>query len=432
MLGDTIQAVASPPGASARGVIRVSGPSARRAAETVVVDAIPERRCAVDVRVRVGAHTVDALLLFMPGPRSFTGEDVVELHLPGAPLLLETVAASLPAVRRATPGEFTRRAFENGRLDLSQAEAVLDLIHASSVDEARSAMHAVQGGLAEAVDRCRASLQDVLAMLEAGLDFTAEETGAVDLDECLPGVVSARESIARLCAGLPPARPGGELLLVGVTNAGKSSLCNALAGTERVLVADRAGTTRDVIAVDIGDGVVVCDGPGDLDDAGAADVDRAALTLRAARASAAGAALLVVDPTAHGARLPESLGLPVAAVVLTHADLEPQPLVPPGVPDRVPVFTVSNVTGRGIDALRTWLLRAGRGGPATGRTHAREHLEAAAASLDGALAAAAMHRSAELLAFDLADALQQLDGVHGRSTPEAVLDRIFGRFCLGK
>ena len=200
MLGDTIQAVASPPGKGARGVLRISGPDARRAALAVIEGELPERRAAAEVRVRVAAGTVEALALWMPKPRSFTGEDVVELHLAGSPLLLAIVAASLPGVRAATPGEFTRRAFENGKFELSQAEGVLDLIHAASVEEARAALHAVQGGLADAVERIRGEVQDLQALLESGLDFTDEETGAVDLGECVPGIRAVRARIDALRA----------------------------------------------------------------------------------------------------------------------------------------------------------------------------------------------------------------------------------------
>jgi tRNA modification GTPase len=436
VLGDTIWAVASPPGSAARGVIRISGPRALAIAGSIVESReLPGERRALDVRVTVLGRSVPGLALIMPGPASFTGEDVVELHLPGAPLLLATVGEELEAcgARAATPGEFTRRAFLNGRLDLSAAEAVLDLIHAASADEARAALHAVRGGLGEAVDALRSRVDDARALLESGLDFTEDETGTVDTTEWLPLLDGAIAAARELAEGLPVARPGGELVLLGAANAGKSSLCNALAGGERVLVAELAGTTRDVITVEVAPGVTVADGPGDLEDENRAtcEWERAALRLRDERVRAAGGALFVIDPTAPRPRVPDALGLPVVAVVLTRADLVEDPGSPPGLPRGVPVFRVSNRTGIGIAALRSFLASVARGGPAAGRSRARERIEGALEALERARALTATG-GAETIAFELAVAGTCLDEVHGRSSPEDLLDRVFSRFCLGK
>lgn len=446
MFGDTIAAVASPPGASARAVIRVSGPRALAAVATLVRPVPPGRRGAYACTARVRQHDVPALCLVMPAPGSYTGEDVVELHLPGAPLLLQCVLAALEGAgtRAPSPGEFSRRAFEHGRLTLDQAEAVADLIAAEHQGAHRAALYALSGGLAAGVARARAHLEDARAVLEAGLDFTAEETGAVASSQWLGAVAAASALLRDLVTQLPDAGSGGALLLLGAANAGKSSLCNALAERDAVLVADAAGTTRDVVAVSIVGGVTLLDAPGDLD--APSEVDAAALRLRDRLGARAGAVLVVVDATAPA--LPAvPTGLPVAAVVGTKLDLvdaaasdacrlaaHRQPTLA-----SAPFFATSARTGVGLSTLRAHLQgRVATGAPAPGAARWRLALTEAAAAAARALATGAADGPTddpiadELVAADLAHALAALDDVHGRASPEALLDRIFARFCLGK
>ncbi|TAJ21086.1 MAG: tRNA uridine-5-carboxymethylaminomethyl(34) synthesis GTPase MnmE, partial [Planctomycetota bacterium] len=292
---DTIAAIASPPGPARRGVIRLSG---ARAAELVAacvrVDRGALARDADGARPSLGARalfhgwfddgggTQPVLVLWMPGPRSYTREDVAELHLVGAePLLAAALRRLLElGARAARPGEFTRRAFEHGRIDLSRAEGVLELVSASSDAERRAALALLSGGLEQRIAPLRERLADARALAEAALDFAEGDTGDVPAHELCALVLHARDGLARtlefeVARVALPALP--RVLLVGAPNAGKSSLYNALVGAERALVAPIAGTTRDWLAARwnaAGVEVELVDTPG-LDPA-AAGIDRAA------------------------------------------------------------------------------------------------------------------------------------------------------------
>ena len=466
MLGDTIYAVASPPGAAARGVIRISGPGAivvcsrllsGRDAQGCRIespDAPAWGRGSFEAQIEVLGYPVDCLVLVMPGPGSYTGEDVVELHLPGSPLLLDAVAerlagtpADMPAacsdgpVRLATPGEFTRRAFENGRMDLAAAEAVQHLIHAAGESSRRFALDVLEGGLAAAVEEIRVPMQDALALLEVGLDFAEDETGAVDASAWSGWLQLARDRATALREGLPRASVQGEILLLGAANAGKSALANALAGRDEALVAAVPGTTRDVLtfelgATETGSPVRLLDAPGDLATPGVADA--LALSLRDRLARRVGGVLLVIDPTAPLAPVTD---LPVVARVYTKSDLAPPPESgrlgsPADAVDgagAVPVqFSVSSVTGAGIADLRGFLLAQVGGGPCGLGARLQAALDGVVHALDAALAGVAVRLPEELIAMDLAAGLAALDSIAGHSSPEAVLDRIFAGFCLGK
>ncbi|MEM7199445.1 MAG: GTPase [Planctomycetota bacterium] len=435
MHADTIVAVASPPGAGARGVLRLSG-SGALAGAGALVGALAAERGSADRVVDVLGQPVPCLVLVMPGPRSYTGEDVVELHLPGSPLLLERIEGALVAgdVRRATPGEFTRRAFENGRLDLAQAEAVLQLIHAAGAEASRRAAALLRGGLAASVARLRGVLQDARALLEAGLDFAEGETGAVSEAEWQPGLVAATAELQELADGLPAVLSGGGILLMGASNAGKSALANALAGRDVVLVDDARATTRDVVAVEIAPGVTVLDAPGDLEGE-VGPTDQAALALRARLGERAAAALWVVDasapvPSARGANeAAETLGLDLCGIVWTKVDRAAPPVENSAARSDGASFAVSSVTGAGIAALRGFLLARGHG---RGARDAAERQRGALHAALAAVRAASAAPSDELVAEDLAAALRALDEIDGTSSPEALLDRIFAGFCLGK
>ncbi len=440
MLGDTIFAIASPPGTGTRGIIRLSGPAAFEVAERVTRSSLPRQRASCETELTVLGQAVTCLVLTMPGPRSFTGEHCVELHLPGSPLLLEKVQADLrEAARDALPGEFTRRAYEHGRLDLAEAEAVLDLIHASTREEQRHAVHVLRGGLACAVDNCRARLQDALALLESGLDFTEGETGDVDPDLWLPTLEAVYSEIEALLGSIPPTRVGGDLLLLGATNAGKSALCNALARRDLVLVSAVPGTTRDVLSIELG-AIRLLDAPGDLPELANPAVnpahraiDHAAVALRDRVAEGVGAVAVVLhlsDP-----RLPAT-ELPVAMLVFTKADL---------CADSAAVmarylaawpeaerYLVSSQTGQGIEALREDLMKRPALGPMSGGQRVSDRLRESLAPLARAMSGGQSGQLAELIALELQVVLQALDAVHGRSSPEDLLDRIFSRFCLGK
>lgn len=440
MIGDTIVAVATPSGPGARAVIRISGPQAFSAASRVFASPLQAARAQVDGEVTVGGARLQAMALTMVAPRSFTGEDVVELHVPGSPVLLRLLQAEIlrdgaaSGLRQALPGEFTARACENGCLDLNQAEGLLMLLHAQDQQQALAAVQWLKGGLAEAVQSVRSELQDILALLEVGLDFDDGDTGAVAPELWLTPLTPLAERIDELLLSLPTAAPGGEVLLVGRANAGKSSLVNALAGSDSLLVTDHAGTTRDLLRVEVQAGVHLWDAPGDLDDPTVAD--EAALALRERLSGRAAGLLIVLD--ASDPQMPAmalSSPMPWFGVVFTKCDLVAMvPALGEAFRARLPtpdrVFLTSSVTGDGLTGLREAMrLTAGSatvdaGGPL------RIAISAAVDSVRRAIAAAAI--APELAAAELQVALRSIHGIAGEHSPEQLLDRIYGRFCLGK
>ncbi len=440
MLGDTIVALASAPGVGERAVLRISGPLARETAALVFSPGLPVQRAAVEGQIRVRGGTVPAFALVMVAPASFTGEHTVELHVPGGPLLVRLLQEELLqaggelGLRLALPGEFTARAFQNGRLDLAQAEGVLLLLHAADRAQAAAAVQWLRGGLSTAVVGLRSQLQDVLALFEAGLDFTDGETGSLLAAEWQEPLAAIAARLGELLASLPAAAPGGEVLLLGAANAGKSSLCNALTGTRAALVDAVAGTTRDLLRIEIAPGVALWDAPGDLDAPGA--FDAAALALRDRLAGRAAAAIAVLDAAAP--KVPPSLlqvALPLLGVVWTHCDLvAAPPELPAELVLRLPpgraVFATSAVTGVGLEALRARLIESAAGGGVAAGGPLREALQQALQAVARAQLIAA--DGSELAAVELQLALRALDDIDGRHSPEHLLDRIYGRFCLGK
>lgn len=440
MIGDTIVAMATPQGPGARAVIRISGPQAFAVAERVCSSPLPRERAQWDGTVVVPQATLPAMALTMVAPRSFTGENVVELHVPGSPVLVRLLQEKLlfdgeaTGVREALPGEFTARACEHGRLDLAQAEGLLMLLHAQDQQQALRAVQWLQGGLQDAVQSVRAELQDILALLEVGFDFDDDDTGAVPTEQWLEPLAPLCERVDKLLAALPTAVPGGEILLVGSANAGKSSLINALAGKDSLLVADHAGTTRDLLRVEVQDGVHLWDAPGDLVDPSAEDL--AALELRERLAGRAAGLLVVLDATEpHVPEMALASPMPWFGIVFTKCDLVATvPAIAEAARSRLPApertFPTSSVTGRGLDELLQALrLTAGAstvdaGGPL--RTALTGALEGVQRAIDAAAVAP------ELAAAELQAALRSLHGIAGEHSPEQLLDRIYGRFCLGK
>jgi tRNA modification GTPase len=438
MLGDTIVARASAAGGSERAVLRVSGPRARAVAARVFAPELPARRAVVEGRVRVPAGELPAMALVMMGPASFTGEDVVELHVPGSMALVQMLLDELLAdgaatgVRMALPGEFTARAVQHGKLDAASAEGLLLLLHAEDARAAAAAQAWLSGAAADETRALRAQLQDALALLEAGLDFDDGEAAAVPDAAWRALLAPVRERLGALAGALPAARPGGEALLLGASNAGKSSLANALAGADAALVADAPGTTRDVLRIPLPGGGALWDAPGDLDAPGA--LDAAALALRDRVGGAAAACLCVLDaarPQAPTSALVAAL--PCLGVVWTKCDLAPPPPLPAALAGRLPpgtpTFATSARTGAGIETLRGHLAVASARGAVDAGGPLRTALGACVSALDRALAGAA---GPETAAVDLQEALRALDAIAGTHSPEDLLDRIYARFCLGK
>jgi tRNA modification GTPase len=437
MIGDTIVARASAAGSSERAVVRLSGPRAREVAALVFAPALPAVRAVVDGQVLVRGRSVPAMALSMPGPRSFTGEDVVELHVPGSMLLVQELLAAMLAdgeargVREALPGEFTARAVQHGRLSPANVEGLLLLLHAADARAAAAAVSWLRGVAADELRTLRSRLQDVLALLEAGLDFEDVETGAVQRQAWHEPLHAIGAGLDALLAAVPAAAAGGEVLLLGAANAGKSSLCNALAGRDAVLVDGTAGTTRDLLRVELPGGGVLWDAPGDVAEPSA--VDAAALALRDRLGGGSAGAFVVLAADAPVPPQPASLGhLPVLGVVWTKCDLAAPGPLPPTIAaaaGEAPVFATSARTGLGIEPLRAHLATQLPGGAVDAGGPLRAALRAAGDAVARALAADA---GPEVAAVELQQALRALDAIAGPHSPEDVLERIYARFCLGK
>lgn len=440
MAGDTIAAIGTPPGGAARALIRLSGP---RTAE--IVAALwrgPFERGARGIfrgRIDDGRGTQPALLFWMPAPRSFTREDVAELHLPGAEALVRAALARVfeLGARPAEPGEFTRRAFHSGRIDLSRAEGLLELVSASNEAERAAAAELVGGGLARRVEALRSELLDLCALCEAGLDFEESDTGHVGAAELEQRGASLRAKLdLALAFEGARARRGGEprVLLAGAPNAGKSTLFNALLGRDEALVHAEAGTTRDLVRAELALAGGVClllDSAG-LEE-GQDELGREAQARTRAALAAADVVLWVADASRADPEL--CCELPLATprlLVWSQIDRAGVPPAPGG------WLGVSARTGAGLPDLRAalgCLLHAGSGEAGPLRELSLRHeaaLREARERLEAGLLAQREGAPPELLAADLQRALGALDEISGASTREDVLDRIFARFCIGK
>ena len=447
---DTIAAVATAPGAGGIGVVRVSGPGAAQIAHMLLGRA-PRPRHAHYARFTEadGALLDRGLLLWFPAPRSYTGEDVLELHAHGGPVLLDLLLRRVYALgaRPARPGEFTQRAFLNGKLDLAQAEAVADVITAGSESALRAAQRALSGAFSARVRELQTLLTGARVQIEAALDFPEEELELLAdpaLAAALTGLVAALDAVlAEARRGVRLAR-GLEVVLVGAPNVGKSSLLNALAGTERAIVTALPGTTRDVLCVELAlDGVrlQVADTAGlrtthDL-------VEREGVRRALAALAQADLALLVTradDWQRDLALLRQQAGAsPELLVVVNKIDLDQLPAARSVEPDMPPRIALSAQTGAGLDLLRAELRARAGGVGADSAFSARErHLDAlqrAAAEIAAAreeTARAGHGGMAELAAEALRRAQGALDELTGQHSSDDLLGAIFSSFCIGK
>jgi tRNA modification GTPase len=455
---DLIAALASAPGPAARAILRVSGDGVREALAPVFTpddeaawrSAKAASRHPGRVTLREPAVSFPAAAYLWPNRRSYTGQPLAELHLPGSPPLVEATLAELyrQGIRPARPGEFTLRAFLAGKLDLVQAEAVLGVIDAADHRELDLALRQLAGGLSGRLADVRADLLILLADLEAGLDFVEEDIEFVSRPEVLRRAAAARDALDALLADASGRwRDAGRsrVVLAGLPNAGKSTLFNALAGSEQALVSPVAGTTRDWLAAELdlaGVPVELIDTAGweaASDDLAAAmqslraeQLDRADLILWCTPAEADPATL------AEDARLRAELGPARDRLipVLTKSDLPDAPSL-----DSRPstLVSVSASTGTGLDALKARLAAElaadrARSRQMVGSTAARgrESLAAARDALDRALAAARSGFGDEILAAELRAALDGLAAVLGTVYTDDVLDVVFSRFCIGK
>jgi tRNA modification GTPase len=442
---DTIFALATAPGRAAVAVVRLSGPASGGVLQSLTGKAVPAaRRASLRRLMAKGGRVLDeALVIWTPGPGSYTGEDAAELHLHGGPAIVEGVIQALHdlGLRLAEPGEFTRRAFENGKLDLAQAEAVADLVDAETEGQARQALGQLGGALSQRYEAWRGQLVQALAMLEAAVDFPDEELPADVADRARPPLQALLAEISEALADEGRGRrvrEGFRVALIGAPNAGKSSLLNALAGRDAAIVTATPGTTRDVIEIPMvlgGYKVLLADTAGVRDTEEAIEAEG----VRRARAWAEGADLRLwaVDQSASGDwRQAYGLARPGDLLLLTKADL------PPGA-DRSDVLAVgleslviSTLAPGDIQKVRETLeqrvvaaLGSGEAPLATRIRHG-ESLREAQLRLSRALDA--LEPAVELAAEDVRLAARALARVTGRIGAEDILDVVFSSFCIGK
>ena len=444
---DTIVAVASPAGRGAVGVIRVSGTEVPRIA-VAILGAVPAPRAACLRRFHDadGIALDEGLALYFPAPASFTGEHVLEMQGHGGALVVDGVLKRVLALgaRMARPGEFSERAFLNGKMDLAQAEAVADLIDAGTAAAARAAVRSMQGEFSARVHGLNAQLTELRAYVEAAIDFPDEEIDFLSdnsLRQRLAGVFTAFDSITAAARQGALLREGLNVVIAGKPNAGKSSLLNRLAGDDIAIVTPLPGTTRDLLRQQVHlDGLPV----NLIDTAGlrtAADVvEEEGIRRARAEMQRADAVLYVVDGTLADRALPAELGaLPpnvLVAVAVNKIDLL-------GTAARVESnagvtsIWLSAQTGDGIELLRDHLkASAGYRDVESGALSARRrHLDALSRAQDLVERAAETLRTTqafELFAEDLRLAQRALGEITGEFSSEDLLGEIFGSFCIGK
>jgi tRNA modification GTPase len=432
---DTIAAIATATGVGGVGIVRLSGPAAVEIAEAVISTRLDDRQVCVGWARDVAGRRVDRVLAFaMRGPRSFTGEDVAELHGHGGSVNLDALLATVleRGARVAEPGEFTRRAVVNGKLDLARAEALLDVVHAGGERAWRIAQANLAGRLGQVAQAVERRLHRVLAEIEGRIDFPDDDLDVESRDQLDVELEAVTMACDRLVGGFRHGRAttqGVVVALVGRVNVGKSSLLNALVGRERALVASAPGTTRDYLEVhDVWDGIAVTI----IDTAGSRltddPVERRGIELGERRVAAADVVVVVNDGEGgwdDGARFDAR-----RLVVRSKADLDE---------DDGRGLVTSAHSGVGIDELRRAVLVVAGVAEREGSedaviTTARQHCHAIAA-YDACVAAKVARvtgKPGELVALELRAAADALAAIRGEELGERVLDAVFARFCIGK
>ncbi|CZF84855.1 tRNA uridine-5-carboxymethylaminomethyl(34) synthesis GTPase MnmE [Grimontia marina] len=450
---DTIVAQATPPGRGGVGIIRVSGPKAKAVALAVTGRELPVRRAEyLPFNDEQGNALDQGIALYFQAPNSFTGEDVLELQGHGGPVIMDMLIkriVDIDGVRTARPGEFSERAFLNDKLDLAEAEAIADLIDASSEQAAKSALQSLQGAFSGKVNTLVEALIHLRIYVEAAIDFPDEEIDflsdgkvAADLDN----IINSLDDVRKAANQGAIMREGMKVVIAGRPNAGKSSLLNALSGKESAIVTDIAGTTRDVLREHIhidGMPLHIIDTAG-LRDA-SDEVERIGIERAWDEIAQADRVLFMVDGTTTDAtspeeiwpefidRLPENIGM---TVIRNKADMTVETL---GIchASQPTLIRLSAKTGAGVDALREHLKAcmgfsgATEGGFMARRRHL-EALDAAARHLDIGKDQLEGYMAGEILAEELRIAQQHLSEITGEFSSDDLLGRIFSSFCIGK
>jgi tRNA modification GTPase len=447
---DTIVAISTPPGRGGIGIVRLSGPQARAIAEPLcrLRHPLAAGRARFAELLDESGHTLDeAVVTYFAAPRSYTAEDVVEIACHGSPVLLDYVVRAClgRGARLAEPGEFTQRAFLSGRLDLTQAEAVNDLIASQTLHQARTAAAQLGGSVARSIAPVKQQLIHLIAELEAGIDFAEDDLDLMPQPQIVAAIDGIRASLATLAATYRYGRivrEGFTLAIVGQPNAGKSSLFNRLLERERAIVTAQPGTTRDAISERLAIGgvpVELIDTAG-LRDAPEGEAETQGILRSRTTMAEADFVVLVVDASismdVHDRATLESLAGRPHRIVLNKCDLlAARPICNQF--SSPPIF-VSAKTGEGLEELKQSILRTlTESVPESDTalvTNLRQHeaIADAVANLERAHLAATGSLPHEMLLLDLHAGLEALDRLTGATTTDDILSLIFSTFCIGK
>ncbi len=455
---ETIVAISTPPGRGGIGIVRLSGPQARSIAEALLRlrNPLAHAQARFAEVLDEGRRVDDAVVTLFAGPHSYTGEDVIEIAAHGSPVILDWLVrrALGEGARLAQPGEFTERAFQSGRIDLTQAEAVRDLIDAQTLYQARLAAEQMGGALSHRTAPIKQELIALIALVEAGIDFAEDDVDLTPDAEIALRIEALESALAPLVASFAQGRivhSGITLAIVGRPNAGKSSLFNRLVERERAIVTAVPGTTRDLVTETVSLGGI----PLHLvDTAGLRDTQDEAESIGIAKTRTAMAEadviLLVLDVTGSGdaarrlsaeeAALVNELSGRTAIAVLNKIDLAPSAAasLQQSLGGALPCVATSAISGEGIPELRSMILKVlqltsadAASGLLTNLRH-YEAVSACIASLARARVATTSHTPHEMLLLDLYAALRELDSLTGQTTADDILNRIFSTFCIGK
>jgi tRNA modification GTPase len=451
---ETIVAVATPPGRGGIGIVRLSGPEASRIAQPMLRLRNPlahaQARFADVVDLESQERLDEAVVTYFAAPHSYTGEDVVEVAAHGSPVILEALVrqALKGGARLAAPGEFTQRAFLNGRIDLTQAEAVHDLIEAQTLYQARVAAQQLQGALSRRIKPIKDGLVALIALLEAGIDFAEDDVDVLPGAEIESRIEEIRGQLQPVADSFARGRivhAGLMLAIVGRPNAGKSSLFNRIVQRERAIVTAAPGTTRDLVTERVSLGGI----PVELvDTAGMRDASDEAeqIGIRKSREALADAdmVLLVLDATAapeqEELEMLATLARRRALVVVNKSDLaHPSAAMEEALSELgLPVVLTSALNGEGVGELKQKMLAMVTDQTVeteTGMLTSLRQYEAVTATLEGlaaAEAAAGQNIPHEMVLLDLYGALRHLDSLTGETTSDDILSLIFSTFCIGK
>lgn len=450
-LDDTIVAIATPPGRGGIGVVRFAGPEARTLACSMLrlKHALAPGQALFGELIEpvTGERIDEAVVTFFARPHSYTADDVVEISAHGSPVVLRHIVelATSGGARLAEPGEFTMRAFLNGRIDLTQAEAVRDLIESQTLYQAKVAAQQLEGALSRRLQPVKRKLVELVAVMEAGIDFAEDDVSVLPAKEILSRIEEVQVPLQQLHASFAYGKivhEGLTLAIVGRPNVGKSSLFNRLIERERAIVTATPGTTRDLVTETValsGIPIRLVDTAGirhSTDEAESIGIRKSYEAL-----SEADLVLVVLDSTqqvsAEDHELLEASSKRRALAVASKSDLAPDG--PPQIAG-LKVFSTSAVTGAGIDDLRAAILEQVSGDSARGEqetgflTNVRHQrlVEESLSSLEAASHAVQHSVPHEMIMLDLYGALRPLDAITGETTTDDILNLIFSSFCIGK